>query len=205
MTISDYATLQTEVASWSHRTDLTARIPGFIQMVESELFRELTLRAVEASVSGTTSGDTIAIPAGLTAFERIEIESNGHRHTLNYSSPNGVEALTGTTGRASRYLIEGGAIRLLAAPSGPYNYTVFYIPLLTALSGTNTTNWLLTNHPDIYLKATLAQVAKFTQNETEMARLFQEVTAALDSIKRADERKRFPIAGGMQIKPRSYR
>lgn len=205
MSISDYASLQAAVIDWSHRSDLAARIPGFIDLAERELFRDLSLRNIEESVSGVTSGDTIAIPAGLSAFERIEIESNGHKYTINYTSPNGIEALTGDTGRPTRYVVENGAIRLLAAPSGPYSYTVFYIPLLASLSDENATNWLLTNHSDLYLKAALAQVAKFAKDDALYARLAQEIAVALDGIKRADERMRFPIAGGLQIKPRNAR
>lgn len=205
MIITSYATLQTQVIDWSHRADLAARIPSFIELAERELFRELSLRSIEASVVGTTAGATIALPAGLSAFERIKITADGHETTLNYSSPNGIAALTSGPGLPARFLLEAGVIRLLPAPAGPYSYTIYYIPELAALSSANASNWLLANHADLYLKAALLQIAKFTKNEPDTARLLQEQSAALDSIKRADERKRFPIAGGMQIKPRSYR
>ena len=200
-----YATLQEDVIDWSHRTDLAARIPRFIALAENEIFRELVVRAVETSVDGSTSGDTITLPTGLLAFERIKIEASGHEYTINYTSPNGVEGLTGSTNRPSRYLVEDGVIRLLSAPDGPYSYTIYFIPVFAPLSDAAPSNWLLENHLDVYLKAALLQVAKFTKDPDDMMRLPQEVGAAIDSIKRADERKRFPIAGGLQIKPRSYR
>jgi len=205
MSIADYSELQTELAAWSKRSNLADRMPGFIDLAERELFRELALRNVEASISGTTSGDSIAMPDGLSAFERIEIEASGHKYTLTYSSPNGIEGLTGSTNTPTRFLIEDGAIRLLSAPDGPYSYTIYYVPELEPLSDSNEMNWLLENHSDVYLKAGLLQVARFTKNQLDIDRLTQEVGAALDSVKRADERKRFPIAGGLQIKPRSYR
>lgn len=199
------AWLKAEIVSWSHRSDLAPRLSVFIEQAECELFRELSLRSIATSTSGTASGETIAMPAGVSAIERIEIQAGGHRYTLNYSSPNGVEALTGATNRPSRFLVEGGAIRLIPAPDGPYSYTLFHLPELVPLSDTNTSNWLLANHSDLYLKAGLLQVAKYTRNMPDVQRLMQEVGAAIDSIKRADERKRFPVAGGLQIKPRSFR
>jgi hypothetical protein len=205
MIISTYAALLAQVADWSHRADLVARVPGFIEVAERELFRELSLRSIEASTSGTTSGATIAIPTGLSSFERIKINAAGHEFTLNYSSPNGIAVLTSAPGCPFRFLLEDGAIRLLPAPGGAYSYTIYYIPELSALSASNTSNWLLANHADLYLKAALLQVAKFANNQPDVVRLEREVAVALDSIKRADERKRFPIAGGLQIKPRSYR
>lgn len=203
--ISDYATLKSEVASWSHRTDLTTTIPGLIDIAECEIFRELALRNVETSVSGTTSGDTLTFPDDAESVERIKLEYAGTSATLDYTSPNGLSALLGSLGRPSRYTVENGAIRLLAAPDGPYSYTIYYVPKLASLSDAAPSNWLLLNHADLYLKACLLQVAKYNKNPDDIVRLTQEVAAALDSVKRADERKRFPIAGGLQIKPRSYR
>lgn len=201
----DYDWLLAAVVDWSHRTDLADRIPGFIDLAERELFRDLSLRNVETSISGQTSGGTIDMPSGLSSFERIEISAGGTEYSLNYTSPNGVEALTDSPSRPSRYFIQDGVINLLSAPDGAYDYIIFYLPELTSLSDSNATNWLLTNHSDIYLKAVLLQVARFTRNFDDVARLEQEVGQALDSIKRADERKRFPIAGALQIKPRNAR
>lgn len=201
----DYDWLLTAAVDWSHRTDLTSRIPEFIDLAERELFRELSLRNIETSISGQTSGATIDMPDGLSSFERIQIDAGGIEYTLNYTSPNGVEGLTDSTNRPSRYFIQDGVINLLSVPDGPYNYTIFYVPELTSLSESTDTNWLLTNHSDIYLKATLLQIARFTKNMDDVMRLGPEVAAALDSIKRADERKRFPIAGALQIKPRNAR
>jgi hypothetical protein len=201
----DYAELQTQVIDWTHRADLASRIPEFIRIAESELFREFALHNIETSISGTTSGSTITIPVGLSAFERIKIEAHGHEYTLDYTSPNGISALSGSTNTPTRFVIENGVVNLYPAPDGEYSYTIYYIPTLSALSEANTSNWLLENHPDLYLKATLLQVAKFTKNQFDIDRLAQEVGGAVNSIIRSDERKRFPIAGGLQIKPRSYR
>lgn len=200
-----YAALQAQVIDWSHRSDLAARIPGFIELAERELFRELSLRAEDVSISGIASTDTIAIPAGINSIERVEIEAHGHRYTLSYSSPNGIAALTGAPNTPSRYVIEASVIRLLPPPDGPYDYTIYSTAEIDPLSDATPTNWLLENHVDLYLKAVLLQVAKFTKNAEDTARLMQEVGIALDAVRRADERKRFPIAGGLQIKPRSYR
>lgn len=200
-----YATLQTLATSWTHRTDMAAQMPRFIALSEAEIFRELTLRNVEASVSGTTSGNTITLPADLAAFQRCIIQANGQEYTLDYTPPASARSLTGALGLPTRFTVENGVLRLYSAPDGPYSYTIFYLPQLTALSNTNTSNWLLENHEDVYLKSTLLQVAKFAKNFAEVDRLSAELGTALDSIKRSDERKRFPASGGMQIKPRSAR
>jgi len=37
MSIATYSELQTAVADWMHRTDLTAKIPDFITLAESRI------------------------------------------------------------------------------------------------------------------------------------------------------------------------
>lgn len=203
--IASYADLQAQAIAWSHRADLASSMPGFIEIAEREMFRELTLRSIEMSVSGTTSGDAIAFPADADSIERIKLEYAGNSSSLSYTSPNGLESLAAASGRPSRFTVEDGVIRLLAAPAGPYSYTIYYMPKLIGLSDSYPSNWLLANHSDLYLKAVLLQVAKFVEKMEDVARLIQEVAAGIDSVSRADERKRFPVSGGLQIKPRSYR
>ncbi len=205
MTALTYSALQTLAADWAHRTDLTSQMPRFIVLAERELFRELMLRNIEASTTGATSGDTIAIPDDMSSPQRIVIESAGYEYTLNYTPPASAMSLTGWVSRPSRFTIEDGLFRLFSAPDGPYTYTIYYLPELTSLSDSNTSNWLLENHEDLYLKATLLQIKKYTKALAESDRLAGEVSIALDSVKRADERKRLPVSGGLQIKPRSAR
>lgn len=201
----NFNTLVERIIAWSHRADLEDKMQEFIELAEMEIFRELTMRSIEASAAGTTEGGAIPLPDSVSAIERVEIEANGHRYTLNYTSPNGIETLTGSTDRPTRIVVENGEIRLIPAPSGPYAYTVYYIPVLAALTASNPTNWLLVNHADVYLKGVMRQLSMYTKNAADAQFYSQELGIALNSVGRLEERKRFPIAGGLQIKPRSVR
>lgn len=205
MTIATYADLQSTLVTMSHRSDLSTYMPTAIELAESEIFRELALRGIETSTSGTTSGATIAIPATMDTPSRIKIEAGGMSYTVNYASPSGNDTLSAATDRPARFTVENGAIQLIPAPNGPYAYTLFYVPKLTPLSDTNTTNWLLTNHPDVYIKGGLLQVHRHTRNTEQLSIVEPQLAGALDSVKRADDRKRYPLSGGLQIKPRGVR
>ena len=200
-----YTELKSLIAAYAHRTDLTAKIPDFITLAENVLFREITPRATETSTTGTTSSATITYPADCTAIERIEIVSGGVKYTLSYTSPNGIEALTATTNRPSRFTVENGAIRLISVPSGAYTYTIFYIPRLLPLSDALPTNWLSIQHPDAYLNAAMTECARYTNNDTLLQRYQPLMAASIDAIQREDGRRRFPASGGLQIKPRNAR
>lgn len=200
-TITDYASLITVVADEVHRTDLTAKIPRFIQLTESKLFNEVTLKALETSVTGTSAGGVIALPVSIDAIQRITISTNGRDYPLDYTSPNGVVHLL--TGDPIRYTVADGEIKLL--PATAYTYTLFYIPKADALTALNTTNDILLSYPDVYLAGCLHFLGKHTQDEALEGKSLQTFNESIDRIRRKNERARLPISGGLQIKPRGYR
>lgn len=207
MIITNYATLQTAVATGLHRASdavLLAELPGFVQLAELELFRELPLRQIENTSTGTTIGATIAIPAGTASIERISVISNGRDYTLDYTSPNGIEHLSSAS-LPTRFTVQNNVIQLLAPPSGNYAYTLYLIPDLTPLSVSNPTNWLILNAADVYYYAVKAQAELWSDDTQSAATSMALSDKAVASIHRKDERRRFPVSGGLQIKPRGFR
>jgi hypothetical protein len=198
--ITDYASLQAEVISVSHRTDMASKIPGFIQRAEREMARLLPLRAFETTVTGTSTG-TIALPADFDQVELLVLNSNGREYPMDYTSPNGVSAYV--SGNPNRYTVLNGVIKFIAPTGG--HYTLHYLKKLVPLSDTNTTNFILTEHPDAYLTGTLMQLHLYTRNDAEANKYAPMFHMILDQIAAQGARKRLPVAGSMQIKPRSYR
>lgn len=201
----DYTPLLSRVADWMFRPDLTAKIPTFISLAEGAIFRELRLRQTEIILSGSTSSATISLPAGTRSIERLAITADGVQHTLDYTTPNGIEPLTYSTGRPTRYTVENQAIRLLTAPGSAYDFALHYIPNLLPITADNPSNWLSVNAPDLYLYGALLQAASFTMDDAHVARYGPHYAKAIDSVRRVDEALRLPISGGLQIKPRNAR
>jgi len=56
MAISTYSELQTAVANWLDRDDLTDRIPEFIALAEARFNRVLRLRSMESKQTASTIG-----------------------------------------------------------------------------------------------------------------------------------------------------
>ncbi|MBA3773826.1 MAG: hypothetical protein H0X13_15450 [Ramlibacter sp.] len=202
---ADYAALQAGVIDWSQRDDLASKVPAFIELAERAMFREVALRATQSSEAGTSSGDTITLPDRLNAIDRVELTAGGVKYTLNYTSPNGIEALTAGTGLPSRYTIQNGAIRLISAPAAGYSYTLFYRPTPAFLSPSLTSNAILANHPDLYLWGSLTELARYIMDNEMEGKFLAAYVSAVASVRAADERLRFPASGGMQIKPRNAR
>ena len=66
MAISTYAELQTAVGNWLARSDLTSRIPEFIDLGEARINRILRSRSMitEATLNPSTTLKTLALPSG---------------------------------------------------------------------------------------------------------------------------------------------
>ncbi len=194
-----YSELQTQVASYLHRTDLTAQIPTFISLAESYLFRELHIKALEVSVDGVTVGGYAVLPADFGSVSRISITYAGSARTLDYIAL--ADTSTGIDAYPKYYSMENGKLRLWGTGDGQ-TYTMYYVPALQPLSDTVTTNWLLDNAAELYLYAAAREGAKYVRNAVEVDRLTGDITQSLDSVKRFTERLGQPSTGSMQIKVR---
>jgi hypothetical protein len=185
MSISNYSELQTSVASWLHRTDLTTQIPDFISIAENKLNRRLRLRAMENQATGTVAS-TVALPTGFVEMIALTVNNGGTVYPLTYTTP---ASLTGTSGTSYRYSIIGDNIYFMDSGSGE-TYTLTYYKKFDALSAG--VNWLITNAPEIYLYASCLEACEFTR---DVARI-EEFNALLDTaIKRIMDADKFDRYG----------
>ena len=180
-----FATLKTDIAEYLHRTDLTAKIPGFIKLAENFMFRELNLREIETKVTGAVVVAAIGLPADFHTLVRITTTFNGLELALD----------------KSKYNFTGNAFTLSVTPSAGFTYTLYYKAILAPLSDTVATNWLETNAGDLYLYTSILEAARWTQNTALIAIVMPMIAPMLDSVRMLSERKGLPQRGVLQIKP----
>lgn len=195
----NYTSLQTEVANYLNRTNLTSQIPTFIGLAEAYLFREVRIKDIEVSVSGTTASGYATLPADFGTLSKVSVTSNGSTYNLDYQSDPSTP--TAVDPSPSYYSFENGKIRIWGAGTGQA-YTLFYVPAIAALSASNLTNWLITNASDLYLYASCLEGARYIRDAAEITRLSALVATALDSVQRFIERRGQPTTGSMQIRRR---
>jgi hypothetical protein len=195
----NYTTLQTQVASYLHRTDLASQIPTFIELAEAYMFRELHIKEMQVSVTGTTTSGYATLPADFGSVSRVTVTYANYTKALDYIALG--NAPTATTSAPAYYSLENDKLRIWGAADGQA-YTLYYIPAIQNLSATVPTNWLLDNAPELYLDAACLQGAKYTRNDAEVAKLTDNVAMSIDSVKRFSERRGQPATGSMQIKVR---
>jgi len=162
--ITDYATLQTSVLAWINRTndaDAVSVCPLWVQMAENELRMAMSRMMVRygevRDPAFSISSEYTNLPDGFIRARLLRLEGNTPRE-LEYMPPQAIERLTLLTSGADKpkiYTIQGNQLRVIPAPDTTYTATFTYYSL-PSLSVSNTTNWLLTAYPLIYLFAVIA-------------------------------------------------
>jgi hypothetical protein len=157
MALANYSDLKTSVASWLERSDMTAVIVDCITLAEARLNRELGPVETDASLTGVADSREIDISA-LSLVEPIRLwiaePSSTGEAELQQQSPANL-AYAETSGTPSQWSMNTLTSLKLDRPCDRAYAFRFRYRQRFALSDSATTNWLLTNHPDIYLAACL--------------------------------------------------
>lgn len=192
-----YSELQTNVANYLHRADIAAKVPGFIALAEAFLFRELQIKELQISVTGTTTDEYATLPADFGTLSRISVMSGDREYSLDYKA----QAETATKSVPDSFALENDKLRIWGSGTGQA-YTLYYIPNVQPLSVSVSTNWLLENAYDLYFYASALEGAKHVRNQGEIDKLTPQIAPLLDSVKRFADRRAQPVTGSLQIKPR---
>jgi hypothetical protein len=191
--ITTYSELQTSVTSWLSRTNDTALIalyPDFITLAEAKFNRSLRTRDMEASTTVAASNGVVALPADFLEIRRLYIDGSTKKE-LEYLTPETFYLLfPSSTGNSKYYTIEGANI-LLADQSTSSDVKILYYQKIPALSGSNTFNWLLTAHPDLYLAAVLSEAYGVIKNDAQEQKWYQKAVATAESILNSDKKGKY--------------
>jgi len=177
MAINTYATLQTAVANWLARDDLTTRIPEFITLAEAKFNRDLRCMQMEsrstASVNlAASEPEFIALPGDFQTMRRVRLSSVDGKPRLEFL--NGTQAdefrygTANTAGQPRYFTVFGDEMELIPTPDIAYTIEMVYRANIAALSDSNTTNWLLTLAPDLYLYAALMESAPYMKEDNRL-------------------------------------
>lgn len=190
MSITNYSELQTAIANWLHRDDLTSKIKDFIALAESRMNGDLSAREMESRTTVTTmaSNAYVSMPSDLLEIRRMALQTNPTR-VLKYATPDEIQQDFGysdVTGQPVVFSVIGTQIQLAPIPDDAYNIELSYCQRIPALSDSNTTNWLLTLYPDAYLYAALCEAQPYIVNDARVATFEQRYRTAVENINAID-------------------
>lgn len=193
MSITNYSELQTAIASWMARGDLTTNIPDFITIFEAVANRRLKTRLQELAATLTPTNGVATIPADYLIWRRCTWTGSSPRE-LEYVHPSYLRSLYPTLpqGYPRHFTIEGS--NLTMGPSDNTDLTFDYFQKIPALSVSNTTNWLLTAWPDVYLYGALAEAQGFVKDYQALSAWAARREGLFDEIEKLDKATRGPSA-----------
>lgn len=201
MAITTYAELKSAIADWLNRDDLDAVIPSFIALAESQFNRSIRHRKMVTRSDATLDTPYFAVPADWLENIRFQLNTNPITPLL-YVTPEQAaeERLTYSAARQPlMFTMIGEQFQIVPEPDGSYDSELLYYAKIPALSDVNTTNWLLTESPDVYLYGALVQSAPYLKEDDRIgtwAGLYQRF---VDDMMLADERARI---GSSKLKAR---
>jgi hypothetical protein len=172
MAFTNYTDLQSTVADYLARTDLTTQIPTFITLAENRLRRDLRLRQMIKVVTTTTTASdaTVALPSDFLEMRDIHIETNPIQ-TVIYQNPSNFFRNSNVTvgGMPSYYTVTGSEFQFAPIPDSAYTLKMIYYAAPAYLSSSVSSNVFLATCPDLLLYASLGEAEPYLMNDARVA------------------------------------
>lgn len=205
MALDTFANLKVSIRDWSHRNDLPdSLIEDFILMAEAEMYdneeEPLAIRNEETRAQASTSITSryLALPDDFIEMRSFYIiPSSGNNIDIKFRAPENLRTYD-TTGVPTRFTITS-QIELSRASDQVYTVEMNYLKVITALSDSNTTNAILTNHPSIYMWGSRWALSIWTK-QLEASVLFRSMfISAIRGANNQDQKGRYGPAPIMRI------
>ncbi|TIR87358.1 MAG: hypothetical protein E5X05_01285 [Mesorhizobium sp.] len=183
MAITNFSELKTALSNWMTRPDVATQAEECISLAEAALNREIGAVETDATLTGTLDSRRIdisalncVVPIGLFLAEasRDEVELT--------PQADGTFPYRVNSGYPRFWAIDGTNIDFDCPLDQAYPFRFRYRQKF-ALSDSAPTNWLLTNHPDVYLAAVLVWGGVFIQDDPAAARWVSILNSALPSVR----------------------
>jgi|SRR5579864_2625624 len=210
MALATVSDLQASIATWLRRYDLGGQIPDFITLAEANMNRILRTSRQLASAPITIANQFEPLPAEMRMMRTLRLTS-GTGRMLNPATVEQMQklmAVNTTLYMEPRSYVRGGdQLQFWPVPDQAYTALMEYQLQIPPLNQANPTNWILTDHPDVYLFGALAAAYAFLKNDQragdmqgQFVRAMGELQASLrtnfDRVLRVDPglQSRFPRA-----------
>jgi hypothetical protein len=182
MTITSYATLQSEIASWLNRDDLTSQIPTFIQFVEADVNSRLRHQKMAVRAQATSDQEYVALPADW--LEAINIHIIDGKQPLRFVTLDEADRILKQQiiTQPSFYSIMDDALEIVPAPATDIDIEMIYYGKIPSLSVSVTSNWLLVKAPDLYLYGALVHASPFLLDDQRVGLFGGMYNSRLDSL-----------------------
>lgn len=192
---TSYTTLQSTIADYLARTDLTAQIPEFIRLAEDRLRRDLRIRQMlkVATAVATTGDSTVSLPSDFLAMKDLHIQGNPVK-TIEFLSTSNFFRNAGTSykGAPNYYTLLGSEFQFAPVPDSDYTLQMVYFYQPDYLSNTNPSNLWLAYTPDLLLYASLGEAEPYLMNDERLQTWASMYDRGLNAVIKSDDDSEYP-------------
>lgn len=208
--ITDNTTLLAAMTEWLARdqdTTLIARQPTFVQFFEAQINRSLFVRQMESRATtlidtSSTEPEMISLPSDFQSMRRVRLSSVTGKPHLDFKAGTQLDEYRTSIGNAANqpayFTIFGSEMELAPTPDSNYTIEMVYRANVPALAS-NSTNWLLTLAPDLYLYGSLLHSAPYIKEDGRLQTWASGYSTALDGLTNLGLTSTFN-AGPMQMR-----
>jgi hypothetical protein len=207
MALANYNDLVAAIQSFMmDRSDLAAAAPDFIALGESVIWYgaetngitpdipALRVRDMETVAAVALTGGVGPLPGDYLRYRRV-VQTTNPRRELEYIAPAAAEQQypTRAAGPGNHFTIIGQNLYTFPLVAGSCELT--YYAAAAALTSDAPSNWLMTKHPGIYLRASLMQAAEWIKNDGELAKQAGLLRSLIAGMNKADQMASLAKAG----------
>ena len=206
MAITTYAELQSSIANWLNRDDLTAVIPDFISLAGKQIERELRHFKMINRATATIDSRYSQLPSDWLETVRFHITS-GTTYRLELISLDDMveyrQNNSNTSGTPRFYAHVGDSVEIYPSPDGSYDTEMMYYQSIPALSDSNTSNWVLELAPDAYLYGARLQAAPYLADDARSQVWGGLYSGAVNSLQSSSDQSKYS-GSGIRMRVTSY-
>jgi len=208
MALDTYANLKLEIADWLNRSDLTTQIDTFIDLAEARMNREIRVRDMLSRTTLSISSQFTSLPSDFIAMRNINLDTSPLT-VLQYVTPEYMDRIrrnkysyssTSITGMPVWYTIKGSEIEVVPNPDSAKTANITYYAKIPALTTEADTNWVLTNHPELYLTGTLVAASAFLVEDNRIPLWESGYQKGVEDLHRASDNYEIPRGGATRIR-----
>lgn len=192
MTLSTVTELKTELDAWLGNSAYSNRYDSFIKLTEARVRKKFREVQMEATESDTLSTELWDLPDDFLRARSVKILTS-YDSVLDFipEATFSIKYADQSTGRPEAYTRIGSQLKFGPAPDTDYDLEVIYLQEVPDLTDSNTSNWVLEKHSDIYLHGCLSFAAAFRRNQEQMNLHNSLFETALDDLIKISKSDRF--------------
>ncbi len=167
MSLTTYSGLVALLEKYLNRADITIDVPDFITLFEARMNRLVRVPQMEAQSTSTATSSTVALPEDYLSLREVRVDGK----LLEAMNPQQLRELYRNHSGSVPYgyAIVGTSLLLQPAPTTA-EIDITYYQKIPGLTATNTSNWLLASHPDIYLYGVLTEAKAYIMDEEQSSK-----------------------------------